>query len=398
MNLATLLEGPCNLIHRGVRTHFKGGFTLTPLAELFAIDSDQYGPLQRRALENSIALSGRPVGVFTAGSIAQLHRWQDPRIGQLVTPRYDVDSVDATANTITLLGDSTNPLNWPRLGCPLEFSFESGGVIMAPLAVNTLYYWGIPDPAEPWIGTLHTTEAAAIAGTGAIDLVDDGTGEQYCIEQEPAIIEAISVNRRITFHNSALITPPPIIGSTVDTIFGPATFGAMIKNNRAWSAANSLYTVEKVALSDNRPDEDDIPTVEMAGAWGAAPLDAFTPRGPVTITPTLGTDPIATDARGNVGLKIASLEVAATFQPQGLSHAQMLDILQMQGGTVARGGDRTRGDLVISGTGVHLTVYNAAARELPQTFQATGPLAGALGALGTYKTGSGYYRVGTAAP
>lgn len=76
----------------------------------------------------------------------------------------------------------------------------------------------------------------------------------------------------------------------------------------------------------------------------------------------------------------------------------MLDILQMQGGAVARGGDRTRGDLVISGTGVHLTVYNAAARELPQTFQATGPLAGALGALGTYKTGSGYYRVGTAAP
>lgn len=398
MNLATLLEGPCNLIHRGTRTHFKGGFTLTPLAELFALDSDQYGPLDRRAAENSVVMTGRPVGVFNAASIAQLHRWQDPRIGQLVTPRYDVASVDATENEITLLGNSTNPLNWPRLGCPLEFAFEAGGTIMAPLAVNTLYYWGIPNPAQPWIGTLHTTEAAAIAGTGAIDLTDDGTGEQYCIEQEPLVIEAISVNRRITFHNGALVTPPPIIGSTVDTLFGPASFGAFIRNNRAWSDANSLYTVEKVALSDNRPDEDDVPTVEMSGAWGAAPLDSFKPRGPVTITPTVSTDAIPTDGRGNVGLKVAALEVSATFQPQGLSHVQMLDLLAMQGGTVRRGGSRARGDLVFSGTGVHLTVYNASARELPQTFQATGPLAGLLGALGTYKVGSGYYRVGTAAP
>jgi len=45
-----------------------------------------------------------------------------------------------------------------------------------------------------------------------------------------------------------------------------------------------------------------------------------------------------------------------------------------------------------------VTMYNGAPRQLPQTFAATGPRAGELAIDGTWKSGSGWFRVGTAAP
>lgn len=386
MNLATLLEGPANLTHRSAPVHFRGGLTLTPLADLFEIGSDLYGALDRRMLERAVAISGTPVGVYTAAQIAMLYRWQNPTIGQMLTPRYDIDSVETTDNEITLVGSAV-----PRTGCPVLVDCAAGGTIIAPLVAGTLYYWGAA-------GTLHSTEAAAIAGTGAIDLTDDGTGDQYMIEQEPIIIDAISANRRITFHNGALSVMPPLIMSAIQTILGPATFVAFVKNDVDPTTANSLYTVEKVALTDTPPVKTDIPTQAYSCAFGASPWDAFKSRGPVTITPTMGLDPVSTDDRGTVGMRISSMAVGATLTPQGFTEAQMLDLLGLQGAGSGRGATKIRGDLVVSGTGVHVTMYNGAPRQLPQTFSTTGPRAGELAIDGAWKSGSGWLRVGTAAP
>lgn len=388
MNLATLLEGPANVIHRGETFHFKGGLTLTPLADMFSLDSDVYGPLSLRALENSFAISGTPVGVWTDEQLAVLFRWQQPVIGSLVTPRYDVESVTHGTETLVLVGEDE-----PRAGSPVRFSGFPGAVLPAGYAAATTYFWGAS-------GKLYDTAAHAITddGTGVIAIADNGTGDFAIIEQETVVIEAISANRRITFHNGAVIGMPPVIHSAVASMLGQVTFGCFIKNNAAWSDANSVYTVAKAAITDTPPDETDMPTQEYALGWGAAPWDAFQARGPVTLNPQLRTDPVPTDARGNVGLKISGLDVGATFQPQGFSEAQMLDVLGTQGGTVARGKSRVRGNLVITGTGVHNIVYNAAPRQLPQTFSATGPRAGELEAQGSASTAGARFYVGTAAP
>lgn len=398
MNLAKLLEGPAVVTHRGVTLHFRGGLSLAPSAETFAVEADPYGVIDNRAAQNAIALSGTPVGAWNAAALAMLYRWQDAQIGQLVTPRYDVSSADATANTLTLLGPTSGEqvaLRYPRKGCPILLATD--GTLPAGLSAATLYYVGIPDGEEPWIITLHTTEANALAGSSAIDLTDTGSGDHYLIEQEPLIVHTYA-NRRITFPNGALVAMPPVIHSATGTLLGQVGFAAFRANDTAWSGSNSLYTVAKALLTDSPPTVSDIKTQEYTGVWGSAPWDSFKFRGACTLTPTLATEPVETDGRGSLSLKITGLSAAAAGVPAGFTEAQMLDVLGMQGGNAARGVSRTRANLVVSATGVHTTLYNAAATALPQTFAASGPRAGEIAWIGARTPGSPAFRVGTAAP
>lgn len=388
MNLATLLEGPANVTHLGQTLHFRGGLTLTPLADLFEIMTDVHGVIDQRALDNSFVLSGTPVGVWSAAQIAALWRTANLAPGRLVTPRYDVLSVTHASDTIALVGSAM-----PRAGCPVRIIPFPGSTLPAGYDAATTYYWGTS-------GKLYGTEANALTdnGTGVSAITGDGTGDFALIEQETTVIEAITANRRITLHNTAIITPPPVILSATATLLGQVVIGAFRKEGAAWLDANSVYTVAKAALSDTPPAASDIPTQEYACTFGAAPWDAFKARGPITITPTLNVEPVTTDGRGLLGMKVAGRGITASLQPVGFSEAQMLDLLGVQGGTVARGKTRVRGDLVVSGTGVHCTLYNGAPRQLPQTFQTTGPRAGELEIVGHQNSGGELFRFGTAAP
>lgn len=388
MNLATLLEGPAIVWHRGQLFHFRGGLTVTPLREVFNIDSDLYGSLDARALDNSVVVTGTPIGIWTDEQLAVLHRWNNPVIGSLLTPRYDISAINTSTDVATLVGAAA-----PRAGCPIRMVAFPGGTLPAAITGTTLYFWGAS-------GKLYDTEAHAVAddGTGKIDFADDGDGDLAIIEQEYLQIDAISANRRIVFHNAAVSAMPPVILSAIQSALGAVSFVCFRKEGAAWADANSLYTVSKVALSDTPPDAADIPTQAYSCVFGAAPWDAFKSRGPVTITPTLQLEPVTTDGLGTLGMKIAGIEVAATLQPQDFSESQLLDLLTMQGGTAARGKSVTRANLVVSGTGVHCTLYNGAPRQLPQTFSPNSPRAGELEIRGNRTAGSAAFRFAEAAP
>lgn len=399
MNLAKLLEGPAVVTHRGQSFHSRGGAQLAPTADAFAIDTDAYGTIDQRLLDTAISLTLTPVGVWTQAQINVLWRWQNARNGQLVTPRYDIAEIDIAADTVTLLGTTTGELaylNYPRLGAPVEFA--TWGTAPTGLAAGTLYYWGIPTPSTPWIGTLHTTEADAILGTSKVNITDAAAASDHAlIEQEPLIVHTYD-NRRILFPNAAVVQMPPILHSATQSLIGQVGFAAFRKNDVAASTANSLYTVTKALLTDTPPDKANIKTQEYAAAWGAAPWDAFRFRDAATLTPTLTTSPITTDARGTLGLKIQAVGATATGAPESKTEAQLLDVLAMQGGTVARGGTKTRADLVITGTGVHNTVYNASATALPQAFSVTDPRAGQVAFISARTPAEPAFRIGTAAP
>lgn len=387
MDLALLLEGPCNVTHRGQTFHFRGGLVKTSIRDLFRIETDVYGPVALRALDRSIVIAGTPVGVWTDEQLAVTHRWTNPKIGQLVTPRYDVESVTAATDVIALVGTDQ-----PRAGCPVRIKAFPGSTIPTGLAAATLYYWGTN-------GKLYDTEANAIVGGagGVIDITDAGAGDLAIIEQEYIRIDALTANRRITFHNGAVIGMPGIGLSAVASALGAMSLAAFPKDGAAWGDANSIYTITKVALEDTAPAAADIPTQEYSADFGAAPWDSFKSRGPITITPALRTEPIVTDGRGLVGMKIAGLDVTATLQPQGFSEAQMMDLLALQAGAV-RGASAVRDDLIITGVGVYAAVYNGAPRQLPQTFAATAPRAGELEIAGVRTPGSRAFYVGEAAP
>lgn len=384
MNLAKLLEGPAVVTHRGVSFHSRGGVVLTPGAENFSVDSDAYGPLALRAQGNSIALALTPIGVWTDDVLDVLYRWRNATLGQLVTPRYDISAINTATDVVTLLGTDA-----PRPGCPIRWAAETTKPAIVTLA--TTYYWGAS-------GKVYDTAAHALTddGTGKLDFADDGDGDQYIIEQEPLIIHTYQ-NRKITFWNGAITGMPAINFSTQQTLLGAVTFEAFRTNDAAWADANSLYTVEKALLADSVPDESDIPTQEYAFSWGAAPWDNFGLRGAGVLTPQLQLGDVGNDAQGVCGRKILGVSANATGAPDGFSESQLLDILQLQGGTIARGKSRIRADLEISGTGVFATVKNAAATQLPQTFSPTDPRAGELAWVGARTPGEAAFYVGTAA-
>jgi hypothetical protein len=390
MNLAKLLEGPAVITHRGVSFHSRGGAVLTPGAENFPIETDAYGPISQRARENSIALALTPVGVWSDAVLDVLYRWRNAAPGTLLTPRYDIDSIDIATDIVTLLGDAG-----PRKGCPIKVA--TFGTIPTGLSAATLYYVGVPDAGTPNEITLHATEAHALAGTNLIDITNaQAASDHAIIEQEPVTIHTFT-NRKIVFHNASISGMPAINFSAINTLFGALTIEAYRINDAAWSLANSLYTVTKAILSDTPPDEADIPTQEYTYGWGAAPWDSFKMRGAATLTPQMALSELSSDGRGVCGRKIQSVSAIATGAPDGFSESQLLDILQLQGGTVARGKSRVRADLTIAGTGVFASVKNAGAAELPQTFSATDPRAGALAFVGSRSQGEAAFYVGTVA-
>lgn len=388
MNLASLLEGPAFLTHLGVPLHFRGGLTVTPLADVFGIEGDTHDSLDQRAMDNSVIITGTPVGLWTATQIAALWRTAGLGKGRLVTPRYDISAISTETDVVTLLGSAV-----PRTGCPVRIVAAPGATLPAAITGTTTYYWSVT-------GKLYTTQAHAEADTGAslIEFADDGDGDLFLIEQEDTVIDATTINRRLTFHNTAIISPPPVILSATQTALGQLSIACFRKEGAAWADANSFYTDSKVALSDTPPTAASIPTQEYSCVFGAAPWDAFKARGPITITPTIETTPVTVDGRGLLGMQIASRGITAQLSPAGFSPAQLRDLLGLQGGSVGRGASRVRGDLVVSGTGVHCTLYNGAPRALPQTFQTTGPLAGALEITGHQETDGTLFRFATAAP
>jgi len=391
MNLAKLLEGPAIVTHRGQLFHSRGGAVLNPEASAFPIETDILGPIDQRHLDNSIALTLTPVGVWTDPVLGVLYRWQNPSIGQLVTPVYDVDTIDTEADTIELVGSEG-----PRKGCPINVA--SFGTMPTGLAEATLYYAGVPSDAAPNVISLHATEAHALAGTNLIDLTDDGDGDHTIIEQEPLIIHTTR-NRKIVFHNAAVVGMPAINFSAQQTLLGQVVFECFRKNNAAWSTANSLFTITKEALSITAPDPDDIPTQEYSFAWGASPWNSWKTRGAFVISPQLQLAAIESDARGTLGRKIQGISVTAQGAPHGFSEQQMLDVLGLQGGTAARGVSRARADLTITGTDVHCIMRGASAQALPQTFSATDPRAGEIRFVGSRgPDADDAFYVGTAAP
>jgi len=375
MNLAQLLEGPCNVLHYGQTFHFAGGLKLTPMADLFSVESDVHGTIGQRGKDNSFVLSGKPIGRWTAGQLGALFRTSLLPIGSLLNPRYDVASV--AGNIFTLVGAAV-----PRTGCPVRLSAFPGGVLPTGTAALTTYFWGAD-------GALHDTEAHAIAGTNPIVLTSAGTPDFAMIEQEYIQINALTANRQITFWNGCVTKPPGVSLSSTVTPLDEVSFGAFISDGQANTDANSAYTVAKAALADVPPAASDIITQPYSLAFGAAPWNAFTTRGPIKLTAALGVDAVMDDPIGTVGLKVKSRGCSARFTPSGFSHQQMLDLLQVQGvATAARGSDKTRGNLVITGTGVVCTLYNGAPRTLPQTFSDNGPLAGELEVVGAATPGS----------
>ena len=345
-NLATIIGGPCLIQYDGSTFRSKGDVTLNLSLDTFDVVNDLYGAVDKRVSGQPVKVSFTPEGIFSDLSV--LFPYLSSAIGSLITPRYPVSAVDATADTVAVAATSL------AAGTPV--SFGTTDTMPTGLTAATLYYLSA-DAAG--LRTVHLTAAAAIAATSAIDITAIGSGDLAFVIQKALVIIG-NDGTRITLHNAAVSKMPSLVLSSIATLWGDVEFECFAKNGIAWSTAASLYTIDTATFADSGFDPADILTQPYAFTWGAAPWASVYTKTGIKVDPTLSLEAVEDDASGILTRRISALAFTAKAQPMGPSLSDLMTAIALQGAGATRGRSLAGSDYNIEGTGVYVRLYAAA--------------------------------------
>jgi|ERR1043165_488280 hypothetical protein len=189
---------------------------------------------------------------------------------------------------------------------------------------------------------------------------------------KPLVLHSFA-GTKITLHNAAVTKMPNIRGSSKETLLGDVEFTSFVKNNVERTTAASRYTVASEALTDTSFDPANIIVQPYTLSWGDAPWANLATKEGFSLDWSLGLTDVETDKDGIVTKQLSNLDVSVKAQVMGISEAQLLDKMLIQGAGAARGRSLNAGadNLVITGTGVYIIVYGAALKTSPQMFSRT---------------------------
>ncbi len=160
--------------------------------------------------------------------------------------------------------------------------------------------------------------------------------------------------KKVTFLAAAVTKVPDLILSAVKSMWGNVEFtclGGGSDANLDWTTASSFVAVTTASFTDASFAVADIITQPYAAAWGSSPWDAFKTAEGFVISQNVNLAPLVIDSTGNIDFTFGSLEVMAKCRPVGISEAQLIAALGIQGTGFARGGSLAAGatNLVITG-------------------------------------------------
>ena len=174
---------------------------------------------------------------------------------------------------------------------------------------------------------------------------------------KPMLVNGID-GKQVKLFNAALTGVPELRLSTIQTLFGQATFTALIADGKSPDATDAFYAVATVPYADGVPDPTGITGTPYTATFGTLTLpdtlDGW------TITIELATQPITTDNIGTVDLLLTGITIRAACTPLGKSVEEILNALPVN---KLRGASaRTNNDLIIAGQGggLKVTLCNAA--------------------------------------
>jgi hypothetical protein len=359
-NLGSLLAGgPALLRFRGGVIYSKDGFTLSPELGSFKVSTDIEGEVDERDSQAVLSIAGTPSGVLADRSA--FFRFLAQRPGDFVVPVMAITAIALDTNILTV------PRHVWETGDPVYVSGDGNYTLPAAVAAGTLYY---VKKLSATTLTLHDTAAHATAGTNAIDFADDGDGNLCLVDESPAVLET-SRNKKITFWNAAVTTPPPLDLAAQKTAFGGFQIQVWRRHGKAWADEESLFKVETQAWTDPAFNPADIVTQPYAVSWGAvAPWAGISTEAGVSVQWSLGTTEKGNDAEGTVNRQIDNIGASASFVPIGVTEEDLLNAMNLQGAGHARGQSRASGapNLDIAGTGLHVRLYAAVLVEAPSRF------------------------------
>ena len=150
---------------------------------------------------------------------------------------------------------------------------------------------------------------------------------------------------QVKLFNVALTGVPELRLSTIKTLFGQATFTALIADGKSPDADDAFYAVASVPYADGIPDPEGITGTPYDATFGALLLpdtmDGW------TVAVELATQPVAADSAGIVDLLLTGVTVRASCTPLGKSAGEILAALpvaKLRGASVRSNNDAERYD------------------------------------------------------
>lgn len=389
LNPALLIAGPAILQFKNKTFYTKDDIRVTPARETFAISTAQHGEIENREQAFTFEVRATPVGRLDA--LAALWPYGIVTPGALVHATAAIVSVDAGTEIVTF-----DDLSRFRDGAPVVFATH--GSLPTGLTAGTVYYL---HKLSSTTGSLHTTEANALANTSAVNITATGTGSM--IEQEYLVVHGFNGDK-YTFHNAAVVASPEMALSAAATAIGEVTWECFRKFSTAPTNAASLYTKATASVTDASFAASDIVTEVYDFTWGAsAPWSAMnTPDGIRAAFP-LQLAPITDDTVGITSRRILSASATVRARPLGITVDQLLAKLTPQDTGAGRGRRLSSSDaLNVSGSALYLRLYAPQVTNPPVQFSAQNDRVGEIEwiAMRTYSSGVAQplYYVGAAAP
>jgi hypothetical protein len=347
-----IIGGPAILTYRGATFRSKGDIVLDTTLGTFPIETDILSQVDERVSERPIRLRFTPEGAWDNLSILyQFFEYNS--FGDLACPQRILGSIGANqchvSNHLLLPGDAVVPM------------VQGSGTITTGLSAGTLVY---VHPVDPDTLTFHTTRADALVGTNNI-AISAGTGTTIISVNNPLTIQSVD-GELYTFYNAAVVQPPGIRVTTVNTLFSEMTFEAFIREGYDWTTDGALYSlVANPWPGDTGEDPTLILTQPTQAAWLAtAPWDNFNTKNGWDINFATTWSEVMVDNFGTINRRYSNLIVTARAIPTGITSSDVASAIKLQGTGADRG--RSLGtsghNLDLTADGFFVRLYQAALR------------------------------------
>lgn len=199
-----------------------------------------------------------------------------------------------------------------------------------------------------------------------------------------------------TYKAAAVVSMPEIFLGATKTPIGAITFRAIGENDTEWSDEAKRAVIAATTFADTSFDPAQIKTAPYTAAWGStSPWDDIETESGWTFSFDVSIEDRICDSQGMVDGIITSVGVMAKCVPVGVTEANILALLKLQGSGVARGASLAgnAANLVITGPSAGyplVTVYNCAPKECGFVFGQSSLRHGELGfvAIRKFTTGA----------
>lgn len=203
--------------------------------------------------------------------------------------------------------------------------------------------------------------------------LNPAVGTRICGNADRALVVHGRDTQKVTFHNAVLTRLANLHMGVDQSMFSAdVTFSAFIRDNMNPEDANAYLTIASEAFpADTGFSKTNYKQQRYSGAWtGITGFTTITPQSGFQVEFELRLSPLNINGLGRVDMALQGLIARAKCVPVEPTQQQILDAARAQGANAALGRLLSAGsaDLVLTGSGVAVTLYDAGLMEFGARF------------------------------